>query len=246
MGLKAVLFDYGDTLISTRMNWDRVLRENLKGLTATLEAHVPDLDPDRLQRDFAYLRHEAKQTADKTCVDTPAVECLRSALALQGRQGLTEEILQVGVDGYFAAEEANYSIIVGVPETLQKLKGLDLRLGVVSNATCGKLVRRALQRRRLLSAFDCVVISAEVGVAKPDPAIFQRALSQLDVAPDQAVMVGDRIDTDVAGAAAAGIRAVLTDFFGEEKQAVDGPPWPEVVVRHPEALVKIFESWIRA
>jgi putative hydrolase of the HAD superfamily len=60
----------------------------------------------------------------------------------------------------------------------------------------------------LASAFDAVLISEAEGLSKPDPAIFHRALERLGVAPGHAVFVGDHPDFDVAGARAAGLRAV--------------------------------------
>jgi putative hydrolase of the HAD superfamily len=56
---------------------------------------------------------------------------------------------------------------------------------------------------------DAVVISAELGVAKPDPAIFNAALERLGAVAGDALHVGDSIEADVEGARAAGIEAVL-------------------------------------
>jgi putative hydrolase of the HAD superfamily len=61
----------------------------------------------------------------------------------------------------------------------------------------------------LLELVDAVVTSAEVGVAKPDPEVFHRALALAGVGPEAAVHVGDSPDNDVAGARAAGVRPVL-------------------------------------
>jgi putative hydrolase of the HAD superfamily len=59
--------------------------------------------------------------------------------------------------------------------------------------------------RDLAKWFDVVVVSCEVGVAKPDPVIFELCLSRLGVAPRHALFVDDRID-NIEGAAALGIR----------------------------------------
>jgi len=62
---------------------------------------------------------------------------------------------------------------------------------------------------------DHVVISAELGVAKPDPAIFAHALALVGVGADQALHVGDSVEADVAGARAAGIEVILLARAGE-------------------------------
>jgi putative hydrolase of the HAD superfamily len=80
-------------------------------------------------------------------------------------------------------------------------------MAVVTNgASC--LQREKLQASGLAERFDCVVVSGEVGVGKPDPAVFAHALRMLDAEPQEAVMVGDNLRKDVDGALAAGLRAV--------------------------------------
>jgi FMN hydrolase / 5-amino-6-(5-phospho-D-ribitylamino)uracil phosphatase len=92
----------------------------------------------------------------------------------------------------------------GVVETIDGLRGR-YSLGVITNGD-GKLQRAKWLRLNL--GIELVVISAEFGFEKPDPRIFARACSLAGVAANEAVFVGDRLDVDVAGAKAAGIRAV--------------------------------------
>jgi len=241
--LEAILFDYGNTLVSTRLDWARILPQNLAGLAAALEKPLPGVDFDRLGRDLLFMRMSAAQRAQESLIEVPATESLKSALALQGVSAVNRDVLQAGVDGFFAAEEAAYPIIFGVPETLARLQAMGYKLGVVSNATCGKLIRRALQRRLMLGMFDVVIVSAEVGRRKPDVAIFEHALSALGVQAAACAMVGDLPDKDIAGAHLAGMRAVLADFFGDQPEITPQGPRPDAVVRHPGELVDLFENW---
>ena len=64
------------------------------------------------------------------------------------------------------------------------------------------------------SAFDAVLISGELDVAKPHHVIFRRACRALGVSPAQAVHVGDRLDTDAEGARNAGMHGVWLDRSG--------------------------------
>jgi putative hydrolase of the HAD superfamily len=77
----------------------------------------------------------------------------------------------------------------------------------VTNGT-SDLQRRKLALTGLAEHFDVVVASCDIGVGKPDPAIFAAALDALGVAPSEAVMVGNDRERDIAGAAAAGIRGL--------------------------------------
>ena len=93
--------------------------------------------------------------------------------------------------------------IDGVAEALAALR--PRRLVVCSNWDCslpGVLADAGVK-------VDAVITSAEVGVAKPDRRIFEAALAAAGCAPGEAVHVGDSAENDVAGAEAAGIRAIL-------------------------------------
>ena len=80
------------------------------------------------------------------------------------------------------------------------------RLGVIANQSPGTQER--LERYGLAHYFDVCVSSGDVGIEKPDPAIFHLALEQAGCAPTEAVMIGDRLDNDIRPAKALGFRTV--------------------------------------
>jgi putative hydrolase of the HAD superfamily len=94
-----------------------------------------------------------------------------------------------------------------VPHVLRELRARGCRLVVVSNWDVS--LHEMLERTGLAPLIDGAISSAEAGAAKPDPAIFAPALELAGVGPEHAVHVGDTPEEDVAGARAAGIRAVL-------------------------------------
>jgi putative hydrolase of the HAD superfamily len=91
----------------------------------------------------------------------------------------------------------------GARRACRELRAAGLRLAVVSNWDVG--LHDHLARLGLAALVDTVVASADVGVAKPDPAIFVEALRRLGVAAEHAVHVGDGPE-DADGAGAAGVR----------------------------------------
>ncbi|HEX9118181.1 MAG TPA: HAD family hydrolase [Anaerolineae bacterium] len=128
---------------------------------------------------------------------------------------------------------------LGAREVLAALQGRGLRLGVISNTIQpGRYLDAKLARDGLLRYFSATVYSSDAGVAKPHPAIFEAALAALGVAADRAVHVGDRLLNDVAGAQAAGLRAVLI----EVPQRVERDPHirPDARIRElPELLAAL-------
>jgi putative hydrolase of the HAD superfamily len=89
-------------------------------------------------------------------------------------------------------------------------------LALVTNGA-SDLQRRKLALTGLAEHFDFVVASCDIGVGKPDPAIFRVALEALGVAASDAVMVGNDRDRDIRGAAAAGVRALWIQHGGDDR-----------------------------
>jgi len=116
---------------------------------------------------------------------------------------LTEEFRSVAykTESWVAYDDA-------IP-TLEAARKRDFRVGMVSNAT--DLARKVLSNLDMEKYFDFVVISDEVGVRKPDPRIFRIALNKAGAAAERSLFLGDKLSTDVMGAARTGMRAILVD-----------------------------------
>lgn len=100
---------------------------------------------------------------------------------------------------------------------LRTLRAGGARLVVVSNWDCS--LPEVLGRTGLLGLVDAVLTSAQTGAAKPDPAIFRRALELAGAAADESLHVGNSLREDVEGARAAGVQAVLVARDGSAAPA---------------------------
>lgn len=89
---------------------------------------------------------------------------------------------------------------------LKKLADKGFKIGIVANQEAGTAQR--LEKWGLLRYIDVVVASAEEGVAKPDKEIFLRALKRTGCQPQNAVMIGDRLDNDIFPAKKLGMKTV--------------------------------------
>ncbi len=90
-------------------------------------------------------------------------------------------------------------------ECLKKLQG-HYKLGIIANQSLGSKER--LEKYGILGYIDVVVASAEEGVAKPDKRIFEIALERAKCKPEEAAMVGDRLDNDIMPANAIGMYTI--------------------------------------
>ncbi len=96
---------------------------------------------------------------------------------------------------------------------LDALRARGVRLGMVTNGDAS-MQRDKIARFALAPWFDAIVIEGEFGVGKPDPSVYRHVLDRLDVAPGDAVMVGDNLEWDVDGAQRVGLGGVWIDRAG--------------------------------
>ena len=94
-------------------------------------------------------------------------------------------------------------------------------------------MRNQLRHLDLIDFFDATVYSSEIGVRKPNPAIYKEALRLVGVAPQRALFVGDRMREDIYGPRGVGMEAVLTHEFRQEAR------WPGVEVEIVEDLGRL-------
>ena len=121
---------------------------------------------------------------------------------------LAEEL----AEQFIVERRARHEVFADVADGLERLAGSHAMALVTNGAAC--LQREKLAASGLTDRFEVVIVSADVGVAKPDSTIFEHALSELGVRRDRAVMVGDSIAKDVDGALAAGLDAVWVNRSG--------------------------------
>ena len=111
-----------------------------------------------------------------------------------------------------------FSVLPGVIEVLEALKAHGLPLAVISNNDARQYA--VFDQIGLRKYFDHLLLSAEVGVAKPDPGIFRQAERLLGFGPEHLLHIGDSPSEDIAGAQAAGWRCLQVG----EREPAPGVP----------------------
>jgi len=105
------------------------------------------------------------------------------------------------------ASNHHFELYDDVPSALEGLAAAGLRVGVISNSH--RPLDSFLSHFELQHVISAAVSSAEHGLMKPHPSIFQAAIERLNVPPGDAVMVGDQVRHDVEGALRAGLRGIF-------------------------------------
>lgn len=211
--IDGVLFDVDDTLVDTRAAFVRAMQ-------GIARQYLPHLGPERDDEVLAVWRRDSggHYRAYTRGELTLAEQRLLRANELQAVfGGPVVEPADFGAwDEVFEASfQAGWSAHDDAAEALRALRALGVRVGALSNAATAyqelKLARVGLGSVPLLVGVDTL------GVGKPDPRVFLEACARLGTAPDRTVYVGDELDVDALGAAAAGLVGVWLDRPGARR-----------------------------
>jgi putative hydrolase of the HAD superfamily len=148
------------------------------------------------------------------------------------QQPIADETADEHFEIYRTCFEASWQLFPDVIPALDALKGQ--RLGVITNSNLAYQIGK-LKRIGLLDRFEWVVASEQVGVAKPDPAIFIEACRRAQAEPYECVYVGDNLKIDAVASQAAGMQGVWLN----RNEDVPYPPHV-VMVRDLRELVKVI------
>lgn len=159
---------------------------------------------------FAAHGHSVSAAAIVRASDIAVVERAPNAyIAMIDHLAGGDARLAADVTAKFRADLARLDLFEkreGIEDVLRWLHGRGLKLGVVANQPQRKI--EVLQRAGLARYFADLQMSEGVGVRKPNPEIFRHVCRALDVEPAQCVMVGDRIDNDIAPANRLGMTTI--------------------------------------
>ena len=200
MQLRAVLFDVDFTLAKPGPDLGP------SGYVKLGEKYGLVLDPERYP--------EARQAAIEQMERHPELRhdeemwFAFTELIVRGLGGDGPEARELAVEMTRLWERSeNFDLYEDALPTMATLRGLGLKLGLVSNG--GREIADFVAHHEL--DVDCAIASRAHGWIKPHESIFRAALELLDVGAEETVMVGDSLEDDVEGATAIGIEAFLID-----------------------------------
>lgn len=233
-GVTCVLFDLYGTLLDIRLNEDRpALWAGLAAVLTSCGGRVAR--PEDVRHRFRQILKEEGERGREGFLMEPV---FRRLLAWAGAR---DDVAPVG-DTFRELSLETLAIRPYAAPLFEALRRTSCAVGIVSN-TEALLTRFDLARWPLLRSADTVVLSSEVGVRKPDPAIFRIALDRLRAAPASAVVVGNSLTEDIDGARRAGLRAIYLDAAARGVDRLDdGTPAALRVESAYDALVRGLQT----
>ncbi len=218
--LKAVLFDWGGTLMQDEWSDEIALEGHAAGLAAITREGLPSAE--ELTRYLTEHDEELFAIAAEDEIDIAAV--MRRSFEHHGVE-LEDDDLRLFLTASHDVWASYYALASSTHALLEALRNRGLKLALVSNTASPEwLLRPVLERQGLVERLDAVVLSSEVGKRKPHPAMFERALAEVDAGPAESLFVGDRLDADILGASRAGLHTVQAVWFRADDIDVDVEP----------------------
>jgi len=141
--------------------------------------------------------------------------------------------------------EAKLTKLPYLDEVLAHLERKGFKLGIITNTVTSreKHVRAALRRINVERYFDYIITSVDVGHEKPDERIFMTALRGLRIKPYEAVMVGNRISTDIVGGNRMGMKTILFKWNKRYKERIiSKEEQPTRTIRSLRELPRVLEE----
>jgi putative hydrolase of the HAD superfamily len=189
--VQAVVFDLDGTLLDRRHSFERFVRNQWQRFAPVLNA----VDREQYVQTLIEVDRDGYAPRNELFTGIIAQFKLPPALA--------ETLLGDYRSGFPSA----CILFPDAAQTLSSLRASGLKLGLITNGSV-RMQSAKLACLALSPMLDTVLISDAEGISKPNRQIFDRALERLDVNPAHAVFVGDHPEVDVAGARAAGMRAI--------------------------------------
>ena len=262
MTIKAIIFDFDDTLAVERASAEQAMMATCKKVR-----DLYDIEPQELYDNIWEKAREIwyKSPVRQYCVDIAIssweglwgrfegdnenLNILRSWTPTYRKQAWYNTLLESGIDDIEFAEFLSlefpkqrrkiHNVFDDAEPNLIKLKN-KYKLALVTNGA-SDLQREKIQGSKLGEYFDAIVIAGDVGIRKPEPQIFEIALKKITIQNDEAIMIGNSLDSDIIGAQEAGIKTV---WLNRNKEKNESDTKPDYEINSINQLQNILDDLI--
>ncbi len=240
-----VLFDLGSTLLYFDGNWPEVQQQANLALAAALQHSGCPLDVERFLPLFGERMAAYYQQRETEFIEYTTEYTLRKTLAEIGCASIAPGLARSALNVYFSVSQAHWKLEPDAVPMLTILLNQGYRLGMISNASDAWDVHRLVDQAGLRPFFELILISAEVGMRKPHPAIFQMAVDYFRRPAGRMVMVGDTLGADVLGAQNFGMAAVWITRRADrpDNRAREDAIQPDAVIHALAELPEVLQQW---
>jgi putative hydrolase of the HAD superfamily len=216
--IKAILFDFADTLVHTeRFDYDTCLGRIVQRLSKD-GISVPF---ENFKQGYFHSRDRFYGRTEETLEEQDFTQRIRETLEHCGvKVSENDERLHEAAESFSDCFVESLTIESYLPSFLERLHE-KYKLAVVSNMSFAEAGYLSLRKFDIAKYFDLITISGTLGWRKPSPRIFREALQALDVKAEEAIFVGDSPRADIEGAKQLGMKTVLVIEGDKKKPSTD-------------------------
>ena len=203
MAIRGILFDLDFTLVDNDVGWRRLW----PAVADRFAERYPGFDPAEFQsRSYEFAdRHYELLLRGEIDYETYRRDYVRHGLEPWGE--LDDDLYAAYSDARTRSVDL-IELFADAVDTIRALRARGIKIGILTNGP-SELQRHKLRLIGIEGEVDAVAVSEEIGVSKPDPEAYARAVEMLGLEADEVAMVGDHVVNDVAGALAAGLAAAV-------------------------------------
>ena len=205
---ESILFDLGSTLIYFDGDWPQVFAQADRHLMEHLVAAGLDLAGEDFIQEFRTRLTAYYEQRESEFIEHTTEYVLRTLLDELGHPDLPEEIIRPALEDMYAVSQSHWRPEDDALLTLETLRQRGYKMGIISNAGNDGDVQTLVDNAGIRNYLDFVLSSAACGIRKPNPRIFELALTHWGIGPEKAAMVGDTLGADILGARNAGIFSI--------------------------------------
>lgn len=196
-----IFFDLGNTLIYFDGSWQETRLASAQAMANQLSMlGYKGIDWEEFAQKFIRRLQYYYLEREMNCIEESADTILKEFFAEYSHLTLPADHTFLALQAMYTVSQAHWRPEEDCLPTLLTLHQRGYRLGIISNAAYSLDVETLIDKAQIRSFFETIIISANVGIRKPHPRIFQVALEAAKVRPDQALMVGDTLSADILGA----------------------------------------------
>ncbi|MFX0202337.1 MAG: HAD family hydrolase [Candidatus Hodarchaeota archaeon] len=216
--IRAIIFDCYSTLVDIKTNEEKA--EVFNYLSLYLQYYGAKMDAEKLKSALKLEREQYQYSEEERYPEVDLEIVFRNLLK---KEGLDNPFLVESCCKLFRVlSREHFQLYPDSLPVLKEMRQKGYQLGVISDAQkvfCvdeGKILG-------LAPFFSRIIMSTHLGFRKPDPRIFTIACTLLDIAPQQAVYIGNDPETDIGGAKGTGMQAILLDRNGKNTNSEPKP-----------------------
>jgi len=208
-----ILFDLDDTLMAfdivSNKAWDKAVDEFIQYNNVNIEKNIL-LESINKTRKWYWADSERHKIGRENIINARR-EIVK--LALENILNVEINVLNNLADNYSNIQENLWYLFDDVIETLQKIKNMNIKLGIITNGT-SENQRKKLKRFDIEKYFDYIFIEGEIGYGKPDIKMYEHMLKITKIENEKIIMVGDNLIWDIEPPNKLGIYTIWINTKG--------------------------------